>query len=122
MEAHLQVYAAAARAFEEDEGRWPEDLEELLSVLRRAPRGDRATTRIEGVEPAGETVLLPFLVERPGEEEGRPKIMGVVEVWPSSADEEHAARIHWELGDDRRQRFGSITMRSCGLGEYAAEQ
>ena len=96
MQSHLEVYAAAARAFREDRGRWPEGREELFSVLRMTPRSPHATARIEALEDTGDLLRMPFVVER-GQEPGaeRPELVGVVKVAPTSAEDEPAARIHW---------------------------
>lgn len=123
MEAHLEVYAAAARAFEAEEGRWPEDRGELLSMLDRTPSGGPATARIEAVGEVDGTFRMPFLVQRgPQPSNDRPTLLGVVEVAPESAADEPAARIQWEFRDGVAGRSGTITMQECALGEYGRQE
>ena len=122
----LEVYAAAARAYESRMGRWPADPEDLELVLTARPSATLYRIHLGELRPQGDGALLMEFESQPMDagREGHSsffQIRGDVEVRRMADEDLPAAQIRW---DRRRLGIGStgtITMQSCALGEYGRD-
>lgn len=123
MSYQLEVYAAAARDYEERTGAWPRDLDDLDLVLERTPSYETNRVRLRTLEAQGDERLRLDYESHPASEEASeasPTFEGKVLVTATSIEDQPAAEIHWGRSGSLISSSGRITMQSCALGDYGA--
>ena len=126
----LEIFAAAAREFEDRHSTWPTQRDQLTEVLREWPAYEEFRMDVSNFAPMEDGRLsFSFVslsededVERGGALSAMPRLRlsGVMEIQPSAAEGVPAARLPWEHRSLGVGSNGSVTMNECALHGYEA--